>query len=577
MIPVSNEFKTAIKEQERKINGYVEVLYDYQDTPITVQTDIVSSYTSAEDTTDGIRVTKNYGTLDYLPLDGSYSLVSREYNPDCDFISNLNAGHLIRINLNHMNLSFSEKNIKGFTIYFKNNGIKRFTYKLSDNVEVEVNYDEPKEMAQIIFESPKTTSKIDLEFSEFEYEDRKVRVEEIDLGITQVYKNQDLIEFTIDEEVNKLVEEVPTNETNVILNNMSYLFNPLNPTGIVPYLTENALIKPYVGVLTENFGVEYVKMGEFYFDSYTNNSDATTTLVGKNIIKKLEKETLHNENETNILQTSLQESDFRSFMQNYTYQIQTLNWMTPIASYFIKDNSLLNFLKDITFHHWNIMYADRNNKLNFKQINTTVQDTLTKTELINDVDYKNIEKINTIRLTTRRYGGGYDVGNRDVLTTDVVLTKSPEIFLIQTEEPLLALTDVSQTGGSSVSFVSQGWYTAFVKVTGTVGNTVRLKFNTNREVKPSKDTATMTNGVKPEVILESDSDMNYFPGLYMQNSNILNMTPSYEMSFDYNGDPSLEAGDYINVETPFGYKSMFIQKSRIKFDGGLEGSIEGVE
>ena len=58
---------------------------------------------------------------------------------------------------------------------------------------------------------------------------------------------------------------------------------------------------------------------------------------------------------------------------------------------------------------------------------------------------------------------------------------------------------------------------------------------------------------------------------------ILEYTPSYEMSFDYNGDPSLEAGDYINVETPYGYKPLFIQKNKFKFDGGLEGSIEGVE
>ena len=49
------------------------------------------------------------------------------------------------------------------------------------------------------------------------------------------------------------------------------------------------------------------------------------------------------------------------------------------------------------------------------------------------------------------------------------------------------------------------------------------------------------------------------------------------MSFDYNGDPSIESGDYINVETPYGYKPLFIQKNYFKFDGGLEGRIEGVE
>ena len=82
------------------------------------------------------------------------------------------------------------------------------------------------------------------------------------------------------------------------------------------------------------------------------------------------------------------------------------------------------------------------------------------------------------------------------------------------------------------------------------------------------------------MVLEFDSFVNFFATSnlgYINNTNILERTPSYEMSFDYNGDPSLEAGDYINVETPYGYKKLFIQKNRFKFDGGLEGSIEGVE
>ena len=577
MITVSSQFKNAIKNPERKIKGYVETIYDYLNIPVTINTDIDSDYMDSSEITDGIRVTKDYGTLDYLPLDGSYSVMNREYNPNCDFISNLNAGQLIRVGLGHVNLSFSQQTLKGFTIYFKNNGIKRFTYTLSDNVTVEENYIEPKNIVQVIFNNPKTTSKIDLEFLEFEYEDRKVRIEEIDLGITQVYKDQDLIEFTVDEEVNKLVEEVPINETNITLNNMSNLFNPLNPTGIVPYLSDNSLIKPYVGILTEDFGVEYVKMGEFYFESYTNNSDATTTLVGKNIIRNLEKETFRNENEIDIFDTSLNEAKFRSFMQNYNYSINSLVWSDSVPSYFIKNNNLLEFLKEMTFHQRNIIYANRNNSLNFKPINSNIVDTLTKTELINDINYKKIDKINTVKLTTPRISSNNIEDERDVLTIDVVLSKSPEIFLIQAEQPTLALADVSQTGGSSISVISQGWYMTFVKITGTVGSTVRIKFRDSHEQKEYITTQEMNDGTTPKYILEFNSYMNYYPNNYINNSNILNITPSYETNFEYNGDPSLEAGDYINVETPYGYKQLFIQKNRIKFDGGLEGSIEGVE
>ena len=70
---------------------------------------------------------------------------------------------------------------------------------------------------------------------------------------------------------------------------------------------------------------------------------------------------------------------------------------------------------------------------------------------------------------------------------------------------------------------------------------------------------------------------NAYPGRVKTDLGQLEYTPSYEISFEYNGDPSLEAGDYIEVETPYGYKPVFIQKNRFTFNGGLSGSIEGVE
>ena len=250
-----------------------------------------------------------------MPLNGEYLTMDNTVNINAGYISD---DLVENLSLPNVTISFTQTRLNGITMYFRNNIPKNLRIICSDDSIYDIENND-KEMVQVIFDTPKNLTYVTIAFFTMEYSDRKIYINEIDLGITQVYKDQDLIEFTVDEEVSKLVEEVPINETNITLNNMSDLFNPLNPSGIVPYLSENTLIKPYIGVLSENSGVEYVKMGEFYFDSYTNNSDSTTTLVGKNIIKQVETEILKDDNEFNLFKSSMNKSNFQTFMQNYNY------------------------------------------------------------------------------------------------------------------------------------------------------------------------------------------------------------------------------------------------------------------
>ena len=421
---------------------------------------------------------------------------------------------------------------------------------------------------------------VKLEKNTWRYETRKVRIEKIDLGLSRVYKDQDLVEFTIDEEVNKLVEEVPINETNVTINNINDLFNPLNPEGIVKYLTEGSLIIPYIGVLTESLGVEYVKMGEFYFDSYTNNSDKTTTLVGKNILKLVESEPLKDDNETNIFRTTISKTYFDNFMENYSYNYNYYPEWINCATILWKENNLFKLLKDLSFWQMNLFYGDRNNNLIFRKLDNTIQDTLTKSELIKNVEYTTINKLNTLNIIKNTYTGSSSSSTTKLLQETVTLTKSPQVFLIVANNPDMFNCTVTQSGGSSVTKISGGMYAVFVKVTGTVGDSVTLTFNGYAGSTISQKTFTkQEEGTVLQNVLEFDSGIYYVVGNGTVDLKfpIIENAPSYKISFDYNGDPSLEAGDYIEVETPYGYKSIFIQKNQFKFNGGLQGSIEGVE
>lgn len=579
MIQVSNEFKKAIKQPERRIKGYVEVLYDLPSVEITTTTSGIgttSIISNINEITDGHRVENLYGSLDYLPLDGSYLTVTTGSKNSGFISSNL----FEDMTTPTFTLSFSSTAIKGITMYFRTNIPTDLTINYSDGTSTTIQENE-KEIIQVIFDSPKTLTGLDIVINDMEYQDRKIYLMEIDLGITQVYKDQDLIEFTVDEEVNKLVEEVPINETNITLNNMSDLFNPLNPKGIVPYLSENTLIKPYIGVLTETQGVEYVKMGEFYFDSHTNNSDATTTLVGKNIIKQLEGEILKDDNETDIFFPIINETRLRGFLNNYNHNFTTLNIIRNSPVLYFKDNNLLKMLKDISFYQDDLFYSNRDSQIIMDKQNNNMVDSITKSELINDVEYKKIDKINTIKLIKPNLTSNIESSQKDILKETIILKQTSEVVLLQSKGADLTTSTISQTGGSSASIISQGSFMVFAKLQGSVGDAINVTLSSNLSSNESQIELELTNrGEQKEVSLEFNSPVNVSAtggNGYIENSDILSRTPSYEMRFDYNGDPSLEAGDYINVETPYGYKPLFIQKNRFKFDGGLEGSIEGVE
>ena len=575
MISVSNEFKKAIKNSERKIKGYVEVLYDLPDKLIISQqtnSNITSTYTSIDEITNGVRVENLYGSLDYLPLNGEYLTMDNGLNTNAGYISD---DLVENLSLPNVTISFTQTRLNGITMYFRNNIPKTLRIICSDDSIYNIENND-KEMVQVIFDTPKNLTYVTVAFFTMEYSDRKIYINEIDLGITQVYKDQDLIEFTVDEEVNKLVEEVPINETNITLNNMSNLFNPLNPKGIVPYLSENSLIIPHIGVFTDNSGIEYVKMGEFYFDNYTNNSDSTTTLTGKNIIKQLEKEILNiDRNGYSPFRARTYQEDFEEFMDNYDYEFNNLDFYPVYNADCLNNIYLLNYLKDISLFNNTLLFADRNNKLNLKNIDTNIKDNLTKTELIKDAKFIKIDKINTFIYPTETTSSIETVANRVIYDTNVTLEKSSQYILCSSSIPNLGTSYVSQTTATSAEMYSSGNYLCFVKVTGTVGNTVNFKLSSQYNVNIGEQINKKT--IKSQNEKENTIEINTKLKKDINSINILNYTPSYEMSFDYNGDPSLEAGDYINVETPYGYKPLFIQKNRFKFDGGLEGYIEGVE
>ena len=223
----------------------------------------------------------------------------------------------------------------------------------------------------------------------------------------------------------------------------------------------------------------------------------------------------------------------------------------------------------------NLFYADRDNKLNIKDIDNTIVDNLTKYELIEDAEYTVIDKINTLVFKNPVAFSMNVTGSKLVYENTITLESSPQIVLCKSSFPNLKDSIVHADGADSVSVISQGYFMEFIKLTGTVGSSVHIQIASSYEIVQTigEKIKTIKNANERENIIEFETSLSKS----LNNINILDYASSYKMAFNYNGDPSLEAGDYINVQTPYGYKPLFIQKNYFKFDGGLEGRIEGVE
>lgn len=589
MIPVSQEFKTAIKAKERQIKGYVELINNAKDVELTASTTYDETYTSVSNLVDGEPVKSTYGTLDNLPLDGTQLVMDNTPNEKSQFIISPTAGankeititlsrteiDVITIIVGKIKLFYGESNYKLFTaiikLYDGEDEVydEHFNYT---NDDINIKLDEPTYITKIEIT---LTPSYDAQLWNDTY---MIKIDQIVLGDTKIIKDTDLVEFAIDEEVSKLVEEIPTNIASITIprpTTESYLSNTF-----LSNMNEKTKIMPYSGVVTTN-GPEYVKMGEFYFNDVKHNKDLTTTLYGNNIIEQLKNENMQDENETNILSpSSISSTDLESFMANYQYPFNVVDWKHNINTWAVYGKELIKFLSEIAFSQWDIFYANRNGELKMKSINYDIVGTITKSELLDDVIPIKLSKINTIELI-RNYQSQEETGDsKEIYRGEFVLEKHYQYVLIESPTGNLINASFSIDGAGDITVLTKGYYLAFAIIDGTLGDTITIVGSSSKNTNQTKTPYIITNrGVnEKEVKLTFDSFTNQLPKYYMQNSPILNMTPSYEIELDYNGDPSYEAGDYVNVETEDGtIKPIFIEKHHFHFDGGCDGSIRGVE
>lgn len=601
------------KKFDREVKGYVEVLYNLK-TP--TDNDIISCYYYDVNNTKTLltkfeygqsfyeilktpRVIGDYAILfdDYTKLDGSCLLFNKLKN-DCGFVSLKTPAEIETYDERNIifEIKLSEA-ISGLTFYFKENTIKNAKIYLyiqdsdtPEEMEIVNNIDE----TIFIDLSEKKCSHIIIETYQWSNPNKKIWIKRLDLGLSHVYQGNELVEFTVTEQVNKLVEETPSNELSLTVGDYDNLYDPLNPKGIMKYLSEKSTFIPYIGIVNEGGYTEYTKMGEFFFKNI-DFQNKEVILKAYNLMDSLNKMLITNidgslSTETGIiaineLSNYLQKYLNNNFNGNYVIDINNKIRMYLKA---LKRVSLAEFLQQASMID-GIFYIDRDNNIVIKNIDKNIKETLSKNELIEELKYTNEQIMKSFNLQRNVYTltSTKETNDTNNFSTTFILENSSQVVCITSDDAsvLSWLKDdhLTVNGATNFHIIKSGTsndftYMLFIYIEGEVGTEIIISGKYPN--KKDKTTSTETNIIgigEPSLTIENPF---YLMQYYLYDdmfTNFFDKFYTYSGSFEYNGNPMIKAGEYIEVESNYGYISLFVTKHTLKFNGGLSGSIEGVE
>ena len=115
-------------------------------------------------------------------------------------------------------------------------------------------------------------NKIVVEILGWSHPCHRCRVDEIFLGIVEVYTKDNLLGYEHSESVDLLSAALPKNEITFRLDNSTERWNPSNPTGVEKYLLEQQKVDVLYGMRVSG-DVEWIKGGTFWLSEWNTPSN----------------------------------------------------------------------------------------------------------------------------------------------------------------------------------------------------------------------------------------------------------------------------------------------------------------
>ena len=620
MIAMNDDFKNSIKAKNRNLKGYVEILYDYQNiegdiSPITYNANQQAPISNGDEMINGVRVETNFASLEnnYFRLDGSFTLPNNpnDYtNTVVGFITDDVVEDLFenKCYVRILNVENND-NLHSITIYTKDNIPATVNLYIRYGTDSTLELEQANNTGEVISfdfanENISSINYIDVTLEDFEYQDRRVRINEIEFGVTNIYKDNDLMNFEVDDEISKFVENTPANNCTVVLANYDNKFDPINPQGMTKYLNENVQVIPHIGIVTQESGIEYVNMGTYYLDNWKNNSDKTTTFNCLNAFKFIGNQNIQDNNGT-LLGNFLSSTAFNNYFNNtYNYTLETnTDSISSILFGGVDDLSLLKLLQNYAIYSLGTLRMSRDNKINIKKIPTTASDTITLNEMKERPYFENTDTIGKASIGIQLYSSSGVPEDNEIIFSDTFSLPASTTYKIYKVDTVqfqsFAGSDAVSLSctGATATLVSISNFLICVRFTGTAG--ANVSFNVKCPPTQSNNATTRiltlgsknedavvenTNGGNKEIKIDNYLILTHYPLSFLPAqqrigeiaTHIFNNDTKYKINFEYFGNPMHEAGDVVSIETDYGFRDIFIEKLKLTFDGSLSGTIEGV-
>ena len=603
---VSDSFKKAIKSPNREIFGYVDIKYQNNNYSTNVEQipSVLQSF-SSNGIISGSKILKKYATLEnnYTLLDGSFMVWNDNAIDDKGYVSD-DVFNNIADNTIIIQNTTTTIATKGVTIYFKENLPFDFTVTITDinNYVYTENVKNNNSMVyQYIFTDEKYISQVSLNIDNIEYPNNRIRIAYVDFNLSDLYEGDELVNFDVNEEIDLLVESLPINTCSVNINNYpnkngDNKFNTLNPKGIVKYLTDDTTIDPYIGVLTEENGVEYVHMGQFFLKDWQSNSDGNVTLNGVNCMDKI-KDMNVVKSAQGFLENSFTQSQINTYLTNltgFTFQLLT----GTIHNTLLRDINLGNWLLARLPFYIGVL---RDGEYIFRQVRITRDnvikmndfpansiDNISRNFLLKDVVFENKSTISNVKISdfSNSDATGKFIATTNVINDNHIMSSNVEYVWYSLDKYTNIIDSTfsyTATQGGNAAIIDRNYYLVLVKFTGTIGETINITYNGDTFEDDAIKTNVWSSNKQGESI-EIDFH-NYFDA----NDTDLESTAKFYLTIDkpYKviaqtmGDPSIETGDNVSIQTRYtdtnnGYKNIIITKQHFSFDGGLQCDIEGL-
>lgn len=295
MQKVSNEYKESMKSSLRE-RAYMMLSFGVINQEAQVNAKLVNAptvYFSADDkvfnqTNDPV----DYATFDedYIKVDGSMYFVPEEsaglnYLNDGLVSSDFVSDSEIELTIN---LNVGTTSLKGLTITFDDNYATDFDIVGSDGTIIEVRDNDTAEYytEEVIDDITSLT----LIFYSTKYSNRRLRIYSILFGFGLTYRNDSIVDSSLESYVSPIGEDVPQIDFSVQLKNYDKYFNVDNPNSVINFLETGQEMDIYYGYQLPNSDtIEWI-MGNHLLCSEWESDDYSATIKCQDVFRSMDTE-----------------------------------------------------------------------------------------------------------------------------------------------------------------------------------------------------------------------------------------------------------------------------------------------